>query len=118
MECGHFITRERMATRYHPMNVNAEGEGCNKLHRCGMNPDKGYPYGLAIDNRYGEGAAKFLWNLAYPKHEKNKIAEDEGWTTDELSTLRAAAKKGDRVYEAIYYELRPHHRFSALPLDT
>ena len=113
MECGHFIPREFEATRYHPWNVNAESRGCNSSHVSGYQPDKGFPYGLAIDAKYGEGIALFLYRLAHPRHERNAIPKDESWTTTELEQLKAAARMGARVYSACYAELRPHHFPSA-----
>lgn len=111
MECGHFIEREREATRYHPWNVNKECRSCNSSHVSGFQPDKGFAYGVAIDEKYGEGAAKFLYRLAHPLHGLNQIhARDESWTAVELNTLKDAARHGAQVYEQMYFELRPWHR--------
>jgi hypothetical protein len=73
-------------------------------------PDKGFPYGIAIDKKYGKGTALFLYRLAHPLHKKDQIAPKESFTEIELNTLKDAARRGSKVYEAIYYELRPHHR--------
>jgi hypothetical protein len=99
---GHFIERGRMATRFHPMNMNKECTGCNNSHESGYRPDKGFPYGLAIDERYGPGAAKFLYDLSRPTHQ---------WSLGELLVLKDAAKQSYRAYETTYYELRPTARF-------
>ena len=108
MECGHFIQRELMATRFHPCNLNKECSACNSSHVSGFRPDKGFPYSLAIDAKYGNGCALFLYNLSHPKHEIGGT-RDESWTIQELEQLKSAARMGSRVYEQIYYELRPHH---------
>jgi hypothetical protein len=113
-ECGHFIEREREATRYHPWNLNSESKGCNKSHVSGYRPDKGFPYGLAIDEKYGAGTALFLYRLAHPLHEKNAMPRDESWSVRELGTLTDAARRGATVYEATYFMLRPHHWLSVL----
>jgi hypothetical protein len=111
MECGHFIARaDSEATRWHPYNVNKECSACNSSHASGYRPDKGFPYGLAINAKYGEGTALFLYRLAHPLHELNAIAKDESWMTTELDQLKAAARMGWRVYEQVYWQLRPHHR--------
>jgi hypothetical protein len=112
IECGHFIPREFEATRYHPWNVNAESRGCNSSHVSGYRPDKGFPYGLAIDAKYGEGTALFLYRLAHPLHERNAIPNDESWTVRELEQLKAAARMGARAYTQVYFELRPSHRYT------
>jgi hypothetical protein len=109
MECGHFIPREFEATRYHPYNVNSESKGCNASHVSGYRPDKGFPYGLAIDEKYGAGTALFLYRLANPLHEKNAIPKDESWTVVELGTLTDGARRGSQIYEAVYRQLRPWH---------
>ncbi len=101
MECGHFIERERMATRFHPWNVNKECCRCNTSHVSGYRPDKGFPYGLAIDAKWGDGTAKFLYKISRPIHQ---------WTTDELNFLKDAARRGSRVYEQAYFELRRGHQ--------
>lgn len=109
-ENGHFVPRGMDMTRWHPMNCNKECHGCNNQHVSSMNPDKGFPYGLAIDARYGEGTAKFLWLLAYPKQEVGKMKPVPGWTVRELEGLKFAARMGPRVYEQTYFEMRPDHR--------
>ena len=111
MECGHFIERERMATRFHPRNVNKECSKCNNSHVSGYRPDKGFPYSLAIDAKYGNGCALFLYNLSHPKHEIGGT-KDESWEIGELEQLKSAAKISVRAYEQVYYSLRPHHKFA------
>jgi hypothetical protein len=109
-ECRHFIEREREPTRYHPFNLNSESKGCNKSHVSGYRPDKGVRYGLAIDQKWGAGVALFLYRLAHPLHEKNAIPRDESWSVNELNTIKDAARRGSRIYEAVYFDLRPLHR--------
>jgi hypothetical protein len=110
MECGHFIERGIEATRFHPMNVNKECASHNSSHVSGFRPDKGFPYGLAIDKKYGNGAALFLYRLAHPLHTKELTPQDS-FTEIELDLLKDAARKGPRVYEQIYYTMRPAARF-------
>ena len=76
----------------------------------GYHPDKCFPYGLAIGEKYGEGTTLFLYRLANPLHEKNAIPKQEGWTEIELGSLKDAAKRGARVYEQTYFMLRPRHQ--------
>lgn len=95
MDCGHFRRRELMSTRFHPMNLNAQGVKENRFEG-----GRTFEYGQAIDRKYGEGWAAFLNELS---------KEIEPWSVTELQQLRAAAKMGQRVYELVYFELRPHH---------
>jgi hypothetical protein len=89
-----------MATRFHPLNCNRQGTKENRFEG-----GKTFEYGLALDKKYGKGCAIFLEKLS---------RTIENWTEGELATLREAAKIGERVYEDIYYGLRPTHQFKKL----
>lgn len=54
-DCGHFITRAKLSTRFDPQNCALQCKGCNML-------GKQYQYGLALDKRYGEGTAKAIYH--------------------------------------------------------
>ena len=95
MDCGHFRVRQNMSTRFHPLNVHAQ---CVKENR--FQGGKTYEYGLALDKKYGKGTSLFLENLS------RKICQ---WDLKQLQSLTAAAKIGMKVYEAVYYELKPEH---------
>lgn len=96
-DCGHFRRRELMPTRFHPWNLGKQGRKENRFEGGRM-----FEYGLAIDAKYGAGTALFL----------KKLSETiEPWTITELQQLRSAARMGARVYEAVYFELRPEHEF-------
>jgi hypothetical protein len=101
-DCGHFMEREFIPTRYHPYNLNAECVGDNRQDGMGYGKDKGFLYGMRIDEKYGSGCALFLYNLS---------KEHDEFTPDEMTGLRAAARKGSNVYEAYYFEIRPRHKF-------
>lgn len=96
---GHFRRRECMSTRFHPMNVHRQGVKENRFEG-----GKPFEYGLALDEKYGDGAALFLFNLS---------KETCQWSIEELQQLTSAAKMGYHPYCQLYYELRPHHRFVA-----
>ena len=57
-DAGHFITRDRKATRWEEKNVNAQCPRCNRF-RSGEQ----YEHGLAIDRKYGAGTADRLKRL-------------------------------------------------------
>lgn len=100
LDAGHFRYRSLMSTRFHPMNVNGQAIKDNRFLG-----GRTFEYGLAIDKRYGKGWAIFLDKLS---------KEYCGWSLDELNQLTDAARRGPRVYNALYFELRPTHLFSSL----
>ena len=77
-DCGHFRRRECMPTRYHPWNLAKQNRRCKRY-----DGGRTFEFGAAIDRQYGRGTAAFLERLS------RKI---EPWTTEELGTLRAAAR--------------------------
>jgi hypothetical protein len=54
-DAGHFIRREKMSTRFSPMNVNAQ---CRKENR--FEGGHTYEYGVALDCKYFKGTAARL----------------------------------------------------------
>lgn len=63
-DAGHFISRDRSATRYDERNVNAQCVPCNRF-KSGLQ----YEHGLAIDKKYGPGTAQML-NILSKVHSK------------------------------------------------
>jgi hypothetical protein len=92
---GHFRTSTNAATRFHPFNLHLQCRGCNEFNG-GMT----YEHAIAIDRIHGKGWATFLEKIA---------RKPEIWTIEELEQLRSAARMGPRVYEQLYFELRPNH---------
>lgn len=60
MQCGHFVPRNHLSTRFDEKNCNVQCVGCN-MFKSGMQ----YEHGRYIDRKYGEGTADKLM-------EKNK----------------------------------------------
>lgn len=54
-DCGHFISRRHLATKYNEKNNHAQCKGCN-----GFGAGKQYEYGKEIDRRYGAGTADLI----------------------------------------------------------
>jgi hypothetical protein len=104
-DCGHWQKREHMATRFHPMNIFPQGLKENRFEG-----GQEWQFAKGIVKRYGKGADDFLYGLAHPKHEKGKIAKDDGWQVNELDCLRDATKRGWNVYWQLYFSLRPGHK--------
>ncbi|MDE2098537.1 MAG: recombination protein NinG [Patescibacteria group bacterium] len=101
LDCGHFRRRECMSTRFHPLNVNGQAVKDNRFEG-----GRTFEYGLALDRRYGTGCALFL--------DKLSRSFEGAWSLDDMAFLTDAARKGARVYEQVYYSLRPHHRFDKI----
>jgi hypothetical protein len=93
MDCGHFIRRECMSTRFNPMNVNAQCRQCNHFLSGNL-----YEYALRLDAKYYGGTA---WLL------RAESKSMRTWTVDELNFLTDAARKGSRVYNQAYEGLAP-----------
>ena len=53
MDAGHFINRDREATRYDEKNVNAQCKKCNRFQSGNQ-----FEHGKAIDRKYGPGTAE------------------------------------------------------------
>lgn len=54
-DCGHFISRNNMATRYAEKNCNLQGRQDNRFLS-----GRQYEHGLAINNKWGKGTAEML----------------------------------------------------------
>jgi 5-methylcytosine-specific restriction endonuclease McrA len=68
-DCGHYINRKHMATRYDENNCNAQCRSCNRFDEGNL---QGYRRGLI--NKYGE---KITDNLEIKKHNISKLSEAE-----------------------------------------
>lgn len=58
-DAGHFMSRDRMATRHNEKNVNFQCIPCNRFKS-----GKQYEHGIAIDKKYGAGTADMLLKLS------------------------------------------------------
>lgn len=68
-DCGHYINRQHMATRYSEKNCNAQCRSCNRFDEGNI---QGYRRGLIA--KYGEPTVLLLESL---KKETNKISDFE-----------------------------------------
>jgi hypothetical protein len=90
-DCGHFVKRERMATRFDLRNLGLQCQQDNRF-KGGME----WEFGKMLNKIWGNGTADQLKKLA----KKNRT-----WTIAELGLLRDAAKKGWLVYLQIYSDV-------------
>ena len=68
-DCGHYITRQHMSTRFSEKNCNAQCRSCNRFDEGNM---QGYRRGLIL--KYGEPAVLLLESM---KNQTNKISDFE-----------------------------------------
>jgi len=62
-DCGHFISRDRIATRWDERNAHAQCRNCNRF-RSGEQ----YAHGLYVANMYGQQVVdELLWKSKHPK---------------------------------------------------
>jgi len=54
-DCGHFISRDRIATRWNDKNAHAQCRKCNRFQS-----GKQYEHGLKVDEKHGKGTAEML----------------------------------------------------------
>jgi hypothetical protein len=76
MDCGHFMSRRFMSTRWDYRNAHAQCQKCNRFEYGNQ-----YEHGLSIDNKYGKGAAEAIrlktkFNVKYTKAELKEIAKE------------------------------------------
>lgn len=68
-DCGHYINRQHMATRFNEMNCNAQCRSCNRFDEGNM---QGYRRNLVF--RHGEQKVQLLESM---KYETRKYTEFE-----------------------------------------
>ena len=71
MQCGHFMSRRHIATRYHELN-QVQCIKCNMFEQ-GMQ----YVYGLNLDAKYGEGCAEELQALSKTTLKMSRVDYEE-----------------------------------------
>jgi NMD protein affecting ribosome stability and mRNA decay len=68
-DCGHFISRDHIATRWDERNAHAQCRKCNRFQS-----GKQYEHGKWVDRIHGKGTADILlWKSKAPA----KISKDE-----------------------------------------
>jgi 5-methylcytosine-specific restriction endonuclease McrA len=55
MDCGHFLSREHMGTRWEEENCHAQCQSCNRFKS-----GKQFEHGLAVDKKHSPGTASKL----------------------------------------------------------
>ena len=73
LQCGHFMSRRIMSTRWDEQNCHAQKDGCN-----GFEGGRQYEYGRALDVRHGVGTHEAVYM---------RSRKDKKWTSIELKEL-------------------------------
>ncbi len=60
LHAGHFMVRQRMATRWSEINVQPQCPSCNTF-----NSGRQAEFGIALDEKYGKGTARKLIDKSY-----------------------------------------------------
>jgi hypothetical protein len=70
VDCGHYVNRKHLSTRWHEKNCNAQCRACNRFDEGNM---LGYTKGLV--KKYGPSV---LDELDMLKHQTSKLSDFEG----------------------------------------
>ena len=82
-DCGHFIKRQHMATRYDEQNCNLQCKGCNAFEQ-GANER----YRVAIDKKWGQGTSDRL-----EARKKNRTRFPAFWYKMEIERYEKLVKE-------------------------
>lgn len=85
LQCGHFMSRRHNILRYRDENTAAQCYGCNV-----MSQGRQYEFGIAIDELYGVGTAKSLYQESKQLHKL---------TVEELQQIISNSKETIKFYE-------------------
>lgn len=83
MDCGHFVSRNKLSVRWDEKNANAQCHACNRF-RCGEQ----FQHGKAIDIKHGAGTADRLIMFG-----KISFKIDALWIEDRISDFKNRIKK-------------------------
>lgn len=84
IDAGHFISRDRKATRWNEKNVNSQCQSENRFHA-----GEQYAHGKAIDRKYGAGIADQL--RAFGQVRGTKI--DRFWLEVQIEEYKEKLKR-------------------------
>jgi len=70
LHAGHFMVRQRMSTRWSEINAQPQCVSCNTF-----NAGRQAEFGIALDEKYGEGTARELIDKSYigKKHSLDEL---------------------------------------------
>ncbi len=60
LDNGHFISRDRLATRWDELNCAAQKTSCNRFHS-----GRQFEFAKGLDNKYGQGTADLILAKSY-----------------------------------------------------
>lgn len=84
IHAGHYVQRNRVATRWDEKNVNAQCCQCNTF-----NEGRQDEHGKAIDRKYGKGTAEYLMIIGMARG--SKVSEE--WLKIKIKEYKEKVKK-------------------------
>jgi hypothetical protein len=82
-DCGHFISRKKESTRYHPHNAHAQCLKCNRFEH-----GRQFEHGVHVDRVHGPGTADHLLMMSRQTSKRSQV--DYEWIANHF---REEAKK-------------------------
>lgn len=84
LDVGHFRSRNHLSTRWDEKNVGLQCRKCNRFKS-----GESYLFGVAIDEKYGEGAALELTNKSHEsvKYSLDKLKDLCGYYKNKVKEL-------------------------------
>lgn len=109
LQCGHFVSRVHLATRWHERNAAPQCSACNVLRRGNM-----AEYSIWISKKYGPGIAQELVDLKnktvkFHRSQLEKMIDDFKGRIADLDSNRSGPTGGKEVGDN---ELRLHGQTS------
>lgn len=92
-DCGHFVPRNRHATRFNEQNCGAQCHTCNRFK-----DGEQFKHGQFIDKEFGEGTSKMLMDLGGIRGSKlSKLDEKHISNIYRAKAKELARKKGIKL---------------------
>lgn len=87
-DCGHFISRKHLSTRYFELNTFIQCRECNRL-----NNGRDEKYAAELTNRYGDEFIPWLWRLAH-----TPVKFDRFWYNEKIGYYAQGAGLIERIH--------------------
>ena len=88
-DCGHYVNRQHMSTRYSEMNCNAQCRSCNRFDEGNM---QGYRSNLV--RKHGESKVLLLESMKYQIHKMSDFEYEALITHYKKEVKRLLSEKG------------------------
>lgn len=98
-DCGHFISRKHLSTRYFELNTFLQCRECNRL-----NNGRDEKYAAELMNRYGDEFIPWLWRLAHTPVKFDRFWYDEkiGYYAQGAGLIERIHRRGQSVPRELF----------------